>query len=499
MSALEDAQKQQVLLQAQKAQGNLSVFGTELPPPPEREPGLMEAGVGGMGVTAAGTLAAYMANPKLALKAIDDQMRSIASGATASFSDEAAAGLAALLGKGTYEENVAAERARDVSIPEHQRLPGEVAGGLATGNLLAKGGVSLLAGAKPTVASLAARGAGEGAAYGAAYGAGTGEGAEGKIGGALTGAATGALTGGFTGAFAGLFSRGGAATTESVRKEANKAFANAEKAGLEVTEQSFRNASGEIFAAAKKAGIDKDIHPKAWAALNRLVGESGPKTLNDISVLRRVMKATSASTEPDERRIAAIMIDKLDDYFVGLKSVDVVSGDRVLASKSLTEARSLWTRYKKGEAISEAIERAGTRAGQFSGSGYENALRTEFRSIAMNTRRMRTFTQKERVLIKKVASGGPVENALRLLGKLAPRGIISATLGGGVGYGLGGPVGSAAVMGVGEAGRFGATAMTKASANAALERMLTGKGPVTLTREQANILRSAIIGEQAAQ
>src|SRR5690606_40869921 len=62
------------------------------------------------------------------------------------------------------------------------------------------------------------------------------------------------------------------------------------------------------------------------------------------------------------------------------------------------------------------------RASQFSGSGLENALRTEFRQLAMNPKRLRRFTQEEQRAIKEVAFGNPTSNTLRQIGKLAPTG-----------------------------------------------------------------------------
>lgn len=73
---------------------------------------------------------------------------------------------------------------------------GSVAGGLGVGGVMAKGGVSLLQGAKPTIASMVGRGAAEGTAYGAAYGAGEGRGVEDRFYNMLRGAGVGGAVGG---------------------------------------------------------------------------------------------------------------------------------------------------------------------------------------------------------------------------------------------------------------------------------------------------------------
>ena len=49
------------------------------------------------------------------------------------------------------------------------------------------------------------------------------------------------------------------------------------------------------------------------------------------------------------------------------------------------------------------------RAAQFSGSGFENALRTEFRNLAQNPKRLRGFSAEEQAAIRRVARGGPAD------------------------------------------------------------------------------------------
>lgn len=441
------------------------------------------------------------------LENLDAAGRLIASGMSFGFADEFAAGMNALMGVGEgktlserYESNLAHERMVDKSIREREpgaALAGEIMGGVATGGALTKQGISLMAGARPTLGSMAGRGAVEGAAYGALHGAGHGEGTEGRIEGAVQGGAVGFASGGLTGAFFWPFLRNAnPATLQGVKDEAQKVMATAQKAGLEVKGDVFSRGVANIATKAHAAGMDAGIHPKAAAALARLQSETGTKTLDDLVILRRVIKAAAGSLEKDERRIAMAMVKEFDSWMGRLTGADILAGNQRVAVPALKEFRTLWSRYAKGEQIMEAIDRAGVRAGQFSGSGYENALRTEFRQIAMNQKRMRMFTKQEQAAIRKVAMGGPVENVLRLLGKLAPRGVISGILAPSAAYMAGGPVVSAGLVTAGEVGRRGATAMTKASAQRALEQMLTGKGPVTLTRQQADILRSLLIAEQ---
>lgn len=135
------------------------------------------------------------AKSKGVLGYIDDAVRSIASGVTFGFADEIAAKADELTGRGKdYETNLAAERARDKAIPLAIKIPGEVAGAVAstiaaapvTGTIAAASGLSKLPAMVKNI--------GVGATGGALFGAGDAE--EGKrLEGAGTGAVVGAVAG----------------------------------------------------------------------------------------------------------------------------------------------------------------------------------------------------------------------------------------------------------------------------------------------------------------
>lgn len=147
---------------------------------------------------------------------IDDAVRSIASGVTFGYADEIAAKMNELTGLGgSYEQNVAQERARDVAIPSAIAIPGQIAG--AVGSTLA---AAPLAGAAAgtRIAQAASRlpqtlrYAGLGAVEGAL--AGSGAATEGNR---LEGAASGAAVGAPVGALAPHVVRGVAAVGSGIK------------------------------------------------------------------------------------------------------------------------------------------------------------------------------------------------------------------------------------------------------------------------------------------
>jgi hypothetical protein len=143
------------------------------------------------------------------------------------------------------------------------------------------------------------------------------------------------------------------------------------------------------------------------------------------------------------------------------------------------EARALWSRTSKSQLIDNLIERAQLRAGaNYTQAGMETALRHEFKSLAMNKRRMRGFTKEQVDAVKKVANGGKLENTLRILGKFDPTtGGMGTAISMGLSGGFAVPTGgmSLALPAIGFAAKRGATAMTRTNVEAAREA-LVGRG-----------------------
>ena len=453
-----------------------------------------------------------------ALKTLRDSATGLAKGATFGFSDELQAGLATPIelaigafkgtddGKGLGDRIGDAygrglERFRRIEKEASERSPvastiGEISGGLGTGGALQKGGATLLNTAKPTVASMAGRGAAEGAAYGGVQGFGTGEGIDDRINRAVAGGGLGALTGGVMGAVGARGAQKAAdatvPSTDVLKRAAHNAYDAAENAGVVVSQPSFNAAVDDILNTAKMAGIDRTIHPKVTAALGRMDEARGTTpSLKDLDLLRRVAKSAGASMDADERRIAGIVVDKLDDYIHGLQPQDVLSGNVKVATDALSDARNFWSRTRKAELLEDMMEKAANNAPNFSGSGMENAIRSQFRQLVNNPKRLRGFSEEEVEAIQKVARGGPVENALRMLGKFAPTGVVSSALSGGTGFAAGGPIGAMALPAVGLGARHLATVMT--NRNAKLAELLVRSGGQRPSAQQISGPQRALI------
>jgi len=277
-------------------------------------------------------------------------------------------------------------------------------------------------------------------------------------------------------------------TRESLAAQSGAAYKAADDAGVVFKDTGYKDFVLDVSSAAKTAGIDRTIHPNASAALTRLVDEVGKNpTLGELEILRRVVKGAAGSKEPDERRIAQIMVKKLDDYVTGAGQNEILAGSKE-GVDSLSQARALWTKVSKSDVIDDLLERSELKSSFFTGSGKENALRSEFRNLALDKDKMRMFTKEEQDAIKAVSQGSPISNTLRLFGKLAPTGVVSAGGAGGLGYLMGDTLGAVAVPAVGAAARYGATKMTENAAQRASELMRSGVMATKDPQELAKIL-----------
>ncbi len=249
--------------------------------------------------------------------------------------------------------------------------------------------------------------------------------------------------------------------TAAYKAESQANYRKSEALGVTVSQPSFSDMVTSMKADMSKEGYRDFRHPAAASELKVLdanIKNGAPQTFQDLDILRQAISDNKASPNPGERRIAGIMQRKIDNYMENLTPSDIVSSDPAAAPEALSTlrtAQNLWGHFRKSEQIDKLVQRAGDRAGQFSGSGYENALRTEFRQFVLNDKKMAKFSPEEQLALRRVSRGGLAANVARYVGKLAPRGIVTGVgdmvLGGMTGMGAG------HLMAIGEAGRAAAS------------------------------------------
>lgn len=271
-----------------------------------------------------------------------------------------------------------------------------------------------------------------------------------------------------------------APSIEKLRTDKNAAYKRAEDAGVQLSEFSFKKLKGKVL---KELGerVDPTLHPDTTAALKRIVETKGAISLEKLDGLRQIANDAKGSIKPADQRLAAKIVDSIDEHLDGISPKDITRGDPKGVA-ALKEARDLNTRLKKGEQIEELFRRAEIKAGaNYTQSGLENALRSEFKALALDAKKLSRFKPEERAAITRVAKGAPLENALRFVGKFAPTGPIAASVATFLGGSIGGPGGVAAVGGALGA-RYAATRMTMRNAKNASEMVRRGSSKSSVTQ-----------------
>lgn len=464
------------------------------------------------------------------LQTMKDSTQGIAQGITLGFGDEImAAGMTpfgmikgAITGadanKGfmqraadSYNSALAFNRGENKAAAERSPIAhtvGEITGGVMTAGNLAKGGVTLLNAAKPTMTNMALRGAGEGALYGAVTGFGRGEGLEDRKNQAVLNALLGAGTGAVTGAVAGKVAQRAAEKTipsaETIRTQASAAYKAAEDAGVVFRPDSYSKFYDDIFSKSAQRGLNQTLTPHSVAALKSLEELKGiPLTLQSLETQRKILNSAAAQAaragNKADAAIANSAVRSLDDFVANNSNVLMSGGDPTKAIEALKAARAGWRRASASEAITEITDNlAQLRAQNYSQSGYDNALRTEFSQLLRNKSKMRFFTEAEQKQIRKVVDGSATEKALRLLGKFAMRGPISGSPHFALGYAAS-PYMAVASTALAEAGKQGAMMMR--SNNARIVDLLARSGgqiPAgNISPAQKLIIESLLSGQRA--
>ncbi len=279
------------------------------------------------------------------------------------------------------------------------------------------------------------------------------------------------------------------ATAQQLKDMSQGLYKEAKESGVEYTAPGYTRLVAGLRHKMTKEGLRSDLHPDTSHAMDELIkaiprqpkvdpmsaitGKVPKPTkqtldLSEIDTLRRVAGKAKRGFDPqkeDDRRLAKIMTDRIDDWVAKPLTRDIAVGDSAKASAAIKNARSLWARMRKSETLDKIHERALNRVGaNYSNAGMQTALRQEFKSLANNEAKMRRFTKEEQAIIRRIVRGASGENLLRWAGKFAPTSPMQAMISMFVGA-PGGIVGQAALMGGGTIARSASARMGAAKVN----------------------------------
>lgn len=351
--------------------------------------------------------------------------------------DEAAAGLDAAMGRGTYDERLDARRSQERQFREdnpYVAFAADVAGGIAApgvgaANFIARGA---------TTAGRLRRGAAAGAAAGGTYGFMEGEGG---VADRATNAGVTAGLGGFFGAAApaapAVLNAAGRGLQRLWTKAAERPTVGILKA---VKNQAYRavEEANEVFGGDDMTALAARVRDIADNDVSYVPGEDTAVDAAIRSIVRREGQDTTLSQLDTIRqglwRRVTAKPDQVQIYDL-IESIDDVINTRASTSELMTAARQANRQYSQSDLLDRAFQRARDQAESTgSGGNVANLYRQAVTRIINNPRQARFFDDAQIAVMRSFLSDSRSQRAMRLIGKMSPSGnglmLMLQTLGG---------------------------------------------------------------------
>lgn len=325
---------------------------------------------------------------------------------------------------------------------------GEITGGVATGGKIAQTGMTLAGRSLPIIGRTGAA-ALEGAAYGGVTGAGEAKPGE-RMAGAGMGAAVGAATGAaaskvgdmLAGRAARNASQATAPTTDDLAAASNALYSQADQAGITIKPQTTDKLVNNMKMAAGELNVN--LRPRTAGVVQDITSIQGkPLTLKQLDEVRQSIGLAMKNADAQDVRTLQRMKTIVDSFSDNVSPGDV-TGD-VRGFDYIKQARDLWSKKSKTEAIETLFDLSDVDSAKYSQSGMTNAIRLKAKQLytRIATGKEKGFTEAETALIRKLAKGEMTPAVVNWVAKFAPRGVISFGAGVGLGGAVGGPVGAA--------------------------------------------------------
>lgn len=420
-----------------------------------------------------------------AAKSIGAGADAIGSGLLFGWDDEANAAIQTAGGMaGDYEarrSQLDADKARRREENPIASGVGELAGGLALGGGLAKGGLTLAGRSLPVVGRTGAA-ALEGGAYGGLYGAGEAAPGE-RLQSAGTGAALGAVIGG------GVSKAGDMVASGLARRSANMAapaaddlavqrralYAASEAEGVRFNGQPIQRLGVNLKIAAGR--VNDKLRPKTAGFVDDIDSMfNGPLSLEQFDEYRKVINQELKRASPDDARTLNSMKRVLDNFADNISPADMTGGKRGIPL--LEQAREVYGREKKTEVIERILDQADVNTGQYTQSGLSNTIKREMNKLykQIQSGKAKGFSKEETALIRQMAKGGSSSTIVNLFAKFAPRGVVSFGAGQIVGSGI--PGGNLMIPLIGEVSSRMAERSAVQAGEALRRSAATGQAPM---------------------
>lgn len=341
-------------------------------------------------------------------------------------------------------------------------IAGDLAGSVGLGAGLAGSGATMFGKvAQPTIAGMAGRGAVEGglAGFGTGFNSSEGDGLidrlSGGVGGGITGGVLGGITGGILGAAAGRQQNASVPSSRALKDAGGDIFNSARNSGVIVPAADFDALAAKVSNLATSQNVllpngrVNSTYADLAGPLEVLEAYKGrPVDIGQLLTIRTNIRDAAANPKSPIARIGMEMLDEFNDYLYKLYP-------------QLEQADDLYWRGKAGELIDKMGELATSRAGQYSQSGIENALRGEFRLLERQIIKGRVKGLPPELVkqISKVAQGDDIQNFARWVSKFGLQNPVTSLTGVGAGLATGSLLPAVGIWGAAQGAGAAARAM----------------------------------------
>lgn len=268
-----------------------------------------------------------------------------------------------------------------------------------------------------------------------------------------------------------------AISTQALDRIASDRYDQLQKSGIELKSDKFVESMQGIAKGLRDEGYTPKAYPKVSGAIEELTSTTQPKDWTELQALRKMIRSGQKSLDPEEKRIASILLDEYDNYLMNVPKDSIASGDMKNAGQLWSEARGAYSKMKKSEVFEDMLNEAKLDRSKFTQSGEENSLAKQLRQLAKNDKKMRLFTKEEQAAITSAAKGSTAQNMLKFYGRFAPTSAVSGLFTGGVAA-MSPAVAIPFAIGAGGA-RSAATSMRQKSVNDLANMMRMGQAPQT--------------------
>jgi hypothetical protein len=220
-------------------------------------------------------------------------------------------------------------------------------------------------------------------------------------------------------------------TPQRAKEEAARSYAKVKQAGVEIKGQSLERTLDDIQArlTSTEGGLVPAIkeHSDVLARIEgfRTAAKTGKVSFENLDALRSgVVTAVRESKDPAQKRMLGMFVEDLDKKIANLQPNDIVGGKGTNlgdALSSVREAREAWRRGAKATILEDIID-VSQRRGEAPTASEGELIRSGFKTLYADKKKMRMFSKEEQEVIRQVvAGGGTGENILAMAARFNPQ------------------------------------------------------------------------------